>query len=206
MTITNGLITMAEYAAYVGISAPTDHLRYEQWGDAITVASRWVEKHCGRQFHDSGAVASARYYDPLGEIVHIDDCRSITTVQVDTGDNGLHETTTTDYQPLPAYGRDALLGAVPYTELLALSKLTWRYDLDRRGSVKVTGLWGWSAVPDDVKRATAILTQDLLRDPESQFGGLAVAGDGIVLGARIPTRVTGLLAMYVRPARTLGIA
>lgn len=206
MTITNGLITRSEYTAYVGVASPADPIRSAQFDDAITVASRWVEKYCGRQFHDSGAIASARYYDPLGMVVPIDDCRSITTVQVDTGDNGLHETTTTDYQPLPAYGRDPLLGDVPYTELLALSGLTWRYDLDRRGSVKVTGLWGWSAVPDDVKRATAILTQDLLRDPESQFGGLAVAGDGIVLGARIPTRVTGLLAMYVRPGRTLGIA
>lgn len=206
MTITNGLITTAEYGAYTGAGVPNDPTRTGQWEDAITVASRWIEKYCGRQFHSSGTVASDRYFDPTGRTVHIDDCRSITAVAVDTDDNGTHVTVTTDYQALPPYGRDPLLGDVPYTELLALSELTWKYDLDRRGTVKVTGLWGWSSVPDDVKRATAILAQDLLRDPESQFGGLAVAAEGIVLGARIPARVIGLLAPYVRAVRVLGIA
>jgi hypothetical protein len=206
MTITNGLITAAEYGAYVGVTPPSDPGRSAQWDDAITVASRWVEKRCGRQFHDSGAIGSARYFDPVGKIVPIDDCRSITQVAVDTNDDGTHITVTTDYQALPPYGRDPRLGAVPYTELLGLSLTTWKYDLDRLGSVKVTGLWGWSSVPDDVKRATAILAQDLLRDPESQFGGLAVAGEGIVLGARIPARVLGLLDPWVRHDRVLGIA
>lgn len=206
MTITNGLITAAEYGAYTGVNIPVDPTRSGQWDDALTVASRWVEKYCGRQFHDSGAVASARYFDPTGPTVHIDDCRSISSVAVDTNDDGTHITVTTDYQALPAYGHDPLLGDVPYTELRALSDLTWKYDLDRRGSVKVTGLWGWSSVPDDVKRACAILAQDLLRDPESQFGGLAVAAEGIVLGARIPARVIGLLGPYVRAVKILGIA
>lgn len=206
MTITNGLLTAAEYGAYTGVQIPNDPVRSGQWDDAITVASRWVEKYCGRQFHDSGAVASARYFDPTGITVHIDDCRSITSVAVDTNDDGTHATVTTDYQALPPYGHDPILGDVPYTELRALSELTWKYDLDRRGSVKVTGLWGWSSVPDEVKRATAILAQDLLRDPESQFGGLAVAAEGIVLGARIPARVIGLLGPYVRAVKILGIA
>lgn len=206
MTITNGLLTAAEYGAYTGVQIPNDPVRSGQWDDAITVASRWVEKYCGRQFHDSGAGTSARYFDPVGMVVHIDDCQSITAVAVDTGDDGNYATTTTDYQALPVGGRDALLGSVPYTALRALSSTTWVYDNDRLGSVKVTGLWGWTAVPDDVKRACAILTQDLLRDPESAFGGLAIAGEGVVLGARIPARVTGLLAAYVRIERTLGIA
>lgn len=206
MTITNGLITAAEFAAYLGVNQPIDPTRSGQWDDAITVASRWVEKYCGRQFHDSGAVDSARYFDPMGLIVRIDDCRSITSVAVDAGDDGTHNTIVTDYQALPPYGRDPRLGAVPYTELKALSWTVWEYENDRLGSVKVTGLWGWSAVPDDVQRATAILAQDLLRDSESAFGGLAIAADGVVLGARIPARVIGLLTPYVRVERTLGIA
>lgn len=205
MTITNGLLTAEEYSAYTGVPVQAGD-RGAQWDDAITVASRWVERYCGRQFHDSGDTPSARYFDARGAFVYIDDCRSITSVQVDDGDDGTHSTTVTNYQALPAYGRDPLLGAVPYTSLKALSVLLWPYDNDREGAIKVTGLWGWSAVPDDVKRATAILTQDLLRDPESNFGGLAIAGDGIVLGARIPARVIGLLSGFVRLERTVGLA
>lgn len=206
MTITNGLITADEFSTYTGATVPSDPSRSAQWDDAITVASRWVERYTARQFHSSGALPTARYFDALGLVVAIDDCRSITSVQTDTGDDGTHATTVTDYQALPAYGRDALLGEVPYTELRALSWLVWPLTGDRAGAVKVTGLWGWASVPDDVKRATAVLAQDLLRDPESAFGGLALAGDGVVLGARIPARVTGLLGAYVRVARTLGVA
>ncbi len=206
MTITNGLITTAQFASYLGVGVPNDPARITQWEDAITVASRWCEQHTGRQFHSSGASPSARYFDPAGLVVHIDDCRSISSVAVDSGDDGNYATTVTNYQALPVGGRVAVLGEVPYTALRALSTTTWVYCNDRLGSVKVTGLWGWTAVPDAVERACAILAQDLIRDPESQFGGLAVAGDGIVLGARIPARVTGLLADYVRAERTVGVA
>lgn len=206
MTITNGIITAADLAAYLGVGIPNDPVRSGQWDDAVTSASRWIERYTGRQFHDSGAVASARYFDPHGLVVVIDDCRSITSVAVDTGDDGTYATTTTNYQPLPVGGRDALLGETPYTGLRALSDTTWAYDNTRLGSVRVTGLWGWSAAPDDVQRACAILAQDLLRDPESAFGGLAIAAEGVVLGARIPARVTGLLAAWRRMERMAGLA
>lgn len=206
MSITNGLISAADLSAYLGVNIPVDPVRSGQWDDAITAASRWIERYCGRQFHSSGAVATARHFDPVGRDVHIDDCRSITSVAVDTGDDGTHATTVTDYQALPVGGRDPLLGEIPYTTLRALSLSVWEYHNDRRGSVKVTGLWGFSAVPDDVQRACAILAQDLLRDPESAFGGLAIAAEGVVLGARIPARVTGILAAWRRMDRTVGLA
>lgn len=204
MSITNGLITADEYASYTGVPVPSGD-RGAQWDDAITVASRWVERYCGREFHQT--TSSARYFDSRdGVLVHIDDAISVSAIAVDSGDDGNYSTTVTAYQLLPHGGRDPLLGAVPYSAVKALSFTTWPMCNDRQGSVKVTGLWGWSTVPDDVKRATAILTQDLLRDPESNFGGLTVAGDGIVLGARIPARVIGLLAGFVRLERTVGMA
>lgn len=207
MTITNGLITAADLAAYLGVNQPNDPVRSAQWDDAITSASRWIERYTGRQFHSSGTSPSARYFDAIDyRTVHIDDCRSITSVAVDTGDDGTHATTVTDYQALPVGGRDPLLGEVPYTSLRALSYDVWEHHNDRLGSVKVTGLWGWASVPDDVQRACAILTQDLLRDPESAFGGLAIAADGVVLGARIPARVTGILAPWRRMDRVAGLA
>lgn len=198
------LIDLDAYSVYTGALVPVDPTRVQQWTDAITVASGWVEEYCGRQFH-ADTVASARLFDPCGRTVGIDDCRQIDSVHVDLADDGTHATLVTDYQALPAGGRDPILGPVPVTMLGTLGGTVWPRGR-RAGSVKVTGLWGWAAVPDRVARAVAIVTQDLLRDPESAFGGLTVASDGIVLGARIPARATLLLAPYRRYDRVLGVA
>ena len=209
MAITNGLLTAAEYGNYVELTAPTG-TRLTAWEQAITVASRWVEKHTGRQFHetDTGGspTASARYFDNIGDIVDITDCQSVTEIATDTGDDGTYATvlTSTQYQLLPVGGWDDLLGSVPYTAIKQLQISVWPTTARER-PVKVTGLWGWTAAPDDVKRATCILTQDLLRDSESKFGGLTVANDGIVLGSRVPARTLALLQPYVRVGRAPGL-
>lgn len=210
MAITNGLITSAEYASYAGVAVATDPLRTTSWEQAITVASRWVEKHTGRQFHETDTgdtpTPSARYFDNIGDIVHITDCQSVTAIATDTGDDGNYATTltTTDYQLLPVGGWDDLLGQVPYTEIKQLSWGVWPCTVRER-PVKVTGLWGWTAVPSDVKHACALVAQDRLRDPETKVGGLTIAGDGIVLGARNSSTVLELLLPYVRVIRAPGI-
>jgi len=210
MAITNGLITETEYANYAGVTVTLDGLRIDAWRNAITVASRWVEKHTGRQFHetDTGAspTPSARYFEATGDFVNITDCQSVTAVATDTADDGTYSTTLTasQYQLLPVGGWDDLLGSSPYTKIKQLSWGVWPCTVRER-PVKVTGLWGWTAVPDDVKQATALLTQDLLKDPESRFGGLTIATDGIVLGSRVPARTIALLAPYVRTIRAPGV-
>lgn len=210
MTITNGLITRVEYSAYTG-SNPATGARHDQWDDAITVASRWVEKHTGRQFHKTDVsespTASARYFHPVGDIVSITDCYSVTSIAVDYLDTATTYTTLTSdqYQLLPMDGRDDLLGPVPYIQIRQTQYAVWPTEYYRERPVKVTGLWGWSAVPDDVKRATAIFVQDLLRDTESNFGGLAVdIQNGIVLGSRVPARTLLLLDPYRRLSRAAG--
>lgn len=209
MTITNGLLTTDDYAAYTN-ATPAVAGRYTQWEEAIEIASRWVERHTGRQFHEtdpSGSpTASARYFDAVGRRVTIDDCQSITLVETDTGDDGTYATTVTAYQALPVGGRDNLLGSVPYTSLISLSTSVWPCENYRKGAVKVTGLWGWTAVPDDVKRATAIFAQDLLRDSETNYGGLQVdTQNGVVIGSRVPSRVLLLLEPFVRLSRAPGV-
>lgn len=207
MTISQGLLSAAEYTAYTGADVPLG-LRLSQWETAIEVASRWVEQHTGRQFHETDTAGSptpsARYFEAVGDKVHITDCQSVTLVETDSGDDGTYATTVTTYQLLPVGGWDDLLGAVPYTALKQTSYGTWPCTVRER-PIKVTGLWGWTAVPVAVKRATAILVQDLLRDPETNFGGLVAQGDGVVLGSRVPTRTTALLQPYVRVTRGVGL-
>lgn len=209
MSIQNGLLTAAEYTAYTGADVPQG-LRLSQWETAIEVASRWVEQHCGRQFHETDTAASptpsARYFEATGDKVQITDCQSVTSVQTDTLDDGTYSTTVSsaNYQLLPVGGFDDLLGSVPYTAIKQTTWDVWPCGYRER-PVKVTGLWGWTAVPVAVKRATAILVQDLLRDPETNFGGLVAQGDGVVLGSRVPTRTITLLDPYVRVIRSPGV-
>jgi len=210
LTITNGLITAAEYSAYTGAGVPSG-LRSAQWETAVEVASAWVEQHTGRQFHETDTAASptasARYFDSVGDKVHITDCQSVTAVATDTGDDGTYSTTlaATDYQLLPVGGYSDSLGSVPYTALKQMSWMVWPRTVRER-PVRVTGLWGWTAVPVVVKRACAILTQDLMRDPETNFGGLVANTDtGVVLGSRVPARTLTLLEPYVRVGRGSGL-
>jgi len=210
VTITNGLITTDEYAVYTN-ATPAVAGRFSQWESAIEIASRWVEKHTGRQFHKtdtSGSpTASARYFGPVGDIVSITDCYSVTSIAVDYLDTATTYTTLTaaQYQLLPMDGRDDLLGSVPYIQIRQTQYAVWPTEYYRERPVKVTGLWGWSSVPVEVKRATAILAQDLLRDSETNYGGLQVdAQNGVVLGSRVPSRALLLLEPFRRLSRAAG--
>ncbi len=205
----SALITIAEYAQYTGANVPTG-LRTSQWEEAVEVASVWANQYTGRQFHksdpDDTPVPSARYFEASGDKVNITDCYSITSVATDTADAGTYSTTVaaSSYQLLPVNGFDDLLGAVPYTAIKQLSYGVWPCGYRER-PIKVTGLWGWTAVPTNVKRAVAIVVQDLLRDPESNFGGLSVDANGVVLGSRVPTRSLTLIQPYVLVTRAPGL-
>lgn len=204
MTITRGLITSAEYAAYIGKTVPVDAGRLAQWEESIAVASRLVErKVTGRQFYPDNS--EARYFDPSGGLVFIDDAQTVTLVEA-ANDSGTYSTIdTASYQLAPVGARDPILGAAAYTSIRAI-RYCWQPRPIRQGTIRVTGTWGWAAVPDDVKHATCIITQDLLNDPDSTYGGLTVTDEGVVLAAKIPARAQILLTPFIRLERTLTIA
>lgn len=204
MSITDGLITLAELAQFTGYQVPVDPVKAADCESAIETASRSIEQYCGREFHPTSS--SARYYDTRdGVYVWIDDAVSISSVEIDEGDSGTY-TATTDFQALPHGGRGVLLGAVPYNALKALSLNVWPTLNDREGAVKVTAVWGWAAVPTPVKRACAVYAHEMLRDREATFGGVLATTEGVAIGARIPQRVRDLLAPYRRAERVFGVA
>lgn len=205
MAITGGLITLAELAQFTGYAVPTDPAKVSDVESAIESASRSIEQFCGREFH--ATTSSARYFDSLdGVIVRIDDASTVSAIAVDSGDDGTHATAVTTYQLLPHGGRSLVLGAVPYTAVKALRFNVWPTTNERAGAVKVTGVWGWSAVPTAVKRSCAVYAHELLRDREATFGGVLATTEGVAIGARIPQRVRDLLAPYRRVERTMGLA
>jgi hypothetical protein len=214
LAITNGLITLDDYAQFLGFQTPNDPVKKADVEWAIEVASESIRQHCGRWF--LAETSSARYYDsPNGTWLDIDDATAVTEVAVDTGgDNTFTVVDSSGYQLLPVGGRSPSLGAVPYNAILRINSVwpngayvtqfpnvAWYPNNTRRGRIRVTASWGWAALPEAIKRACAIYTQDLLRDKEASFGGILSTAEGVTIMSRMPRRVTDLCAPYRRIER-----
>lgn len=192
---------MAEDYLTVAELATTLSLGGETFADAdlalaITAASRDVERRTGRKFWLDSAT---RYYYPSGSCrVWIDDAKTVSSVEQDTGlDGTFSETWTldTDYilEPLNASAEGEPFTAIKLTP--RTSKVLYP---DAR--IRVAGQFGWAAVPDEVVQATTILAARLVkRTREAPFG---VAGFGIDGGAvrvsSVDPDVDALLAGLVR--------
>lgn len=166
---------------------------------AARAASRWVEGWCRRQFNLT-AEAEARYFNARNpRTVLVDDIGALTDLEIatDTALDGTYATSwlSTDFQPTP-------LGAIsqgrPVDSLVAVgSYLFPEYNAYRTGLVKVTAVWGWPSVPEDVKQATLIQAARLYKRRESAEGVLGFGEFGPVrVGARVDPDVEDLLAAY----------
>jgi hypothetical protein len=173
---------------------------------AVTSASRLIDSMCGRTF--GLTTSAARYYDPLDSYcVHIDDAATVTAVATDSAYTGTYGTTwaTTDWQaqPVGGIGPHGATGW-PLTRIVAISGRTFDPYPSRPPYVKVTGTWGWAAVPDDVKMACLMLASEMFKAArEAPFGsaGLADFGPVTIRGNR---RVNDLLQPYKTATESTG--
>jgi len=173
---------------------------------AVSSASRLVDSMCGRNF--GLTTSAARYFDPTDPYcVSIDDAATVTAVATDDGADGTYSTSwaTTDWQAQPVGGiAPSGLTGWPYRAIVAVSGRTFTKGLNMRPVVKVTGTWGWAAVPDDVEQATLFLASEMFKAArEAPFGsaGLADFGPVTIRGNR---RVMDLLAPYKRSTSSDG--
>lgn len=166
-------------------------------GNAITAASRAIDTACDRQFGVL-TVAAARYYTPFWRYdryaVDIDDLSSITSLVVksDLDDDGTYETTLTGMRAWPL---NATSDAQPFTQLVfALGTNVWC----RQGSLEVTGLWGWTAVPDTIKAATLLQASRFFKRKDAPFGvaGSDAMGNSLRLLAKADPDVEVMVAAY----------
>jgi hypothetical protein len=80
---------------------------------------------------------------------------------------------------------------------VAVAGRTFSAAFNRRPLVKVTGTWGWSAIPEDVHQATVFLAAEMFKAREAPLGtaGMTDWGPITIRGNR---RVVDLLAPYKR--------
>ncbi|WP_019901218.1 head-tail connector protein [Salinispora arenicola] len=177
---------------YLGVTTTsTDGLLNQ----AIHTASRWIDRHCGRRFHtDAGttrvAVVPLRHRvigdpHPGQSQLLVDDIATTTGLTVELGRAPSTWSSYTSWyadDPKPGWPVTVLRG-------------TWSGTHTR-----ITAVWGWPAVPDEVTQA-ALLQAARLHQRRSSPEGIAGSADwGSMRVTRIDPDVHALLSPFVLPA------
>lgn len=178
-----------------------------------TAASRRVDTICGRKFDLEDAPSDrvfapgswwdCDFVDPAGQRWDLSTTTGL-QVHVDIGYNSSYATTLTngtDFYLIPENG--AKHGQPwPYEGMVALSNSGSAFPLaipGIRAPVKVTGRWGWPAVPADVVEACKILAKNIYKNRDN-VGGFIGFESGAVRMREDPLAMS-LLEPYMRMSR-----
>lgn len=177
MAIGDTYISLPELKEYLKIR-DTKLSNDQALEDALTSASREVERLCNRQFNLADE-PSPRVYatnTTRGRYVTIDDLSTDQGLLVEFSSDGLGTNWTqvpaTDYELTPLNGVVGGVPGWPYTEIRFAP---WRYNwfmpyYSKTGRFRVTGQWGWTAVPADVRQACMVLAADTYQLKDSPYG------------------------------------
>jgi hypothetical protein len=197
---TNPYCTLAEVKAALRISDAVDDTLIE---NSIEGASRRIDGYCGRFFYKTSATAVKQFArDPY--TLPVSDISSTTSlvVKIDTNGDGVYETTLTlgtDYMVEPT---NFVLMQRPIRRLTMIGGRTFPiFTLPAEPGVEVTALWGFDAVPDDVREACVLLSMRQFARYNAALGVMAFADMAITVRAVDPD-VRDLLLPY----RLLGVA
>lgn len=167
---------------------------------AISAASKAVEYATNRRFWADADVNQVRYYTAMSEEeVWIDDLVALTELATSPGGDNVFSdvwTVNSDFYLEPL---NAAADGWPYTKVrVSLRSGLWLPCYVR--SVRVTGKFGWSAVPDGVKQAAKLIASRLVkRSREAPFGVVSMGMDaGAAQIAREDSDVQAILGPFVR--------
>lgn len=197
MALTNCYTTLAEIKAALAIEDSNDDLALEA---AITAASRMLDDYTGRFFYKDGTSQSpvARYFTTADWYnCQIDDIVTITEIAVDNSFDQTYSSvfSTSDYLTEPVNNPRK---GWPYTRILASGAFVFPAYIPQ--AVRVTGIWGWSAVPSEISMATLIQATRLFARKQSPFGIAGAPDMGVV---RLSSRLDADVEVLARPFRKM---
>ena len=184
--ITNGYTTQAEFKAFQtvrGGSSSTDTADDAVIDSIIEAVSRRIDELVGRRFWKNGTDEIRYFQTDDSYKVKIGDLgASPTTVSVDYSDNRTYTNlVAADWEAEPV---NAALDGKPYTQIvIAPSNLTSAYFPTCRRGVKVTGKFGFPAVPADIKELCLEITLNVYqsRSGQSSAGNITITAAGVVI-------------------------
>lgn len=163
------IITLSEYKGLMGVQTG-DTRDDTQITALLSAASRAVRMYTGRSFEVNTGLSTDRtfQYDGSGYL-DIDDCTSVSTITTDGGVPGQTFTLdAVDWTIMPQDDSDVFYYLILNGGPFGMSpEMGFTRNLDTIGltprdpMVTVTATWGWPAIPDDVKLATALTIAEL---------------------------------------------
>jgi len=195
MAISNGYATLSEVKAALRITDSVDDSLLEM---AIESASRLIDGYTTRYFYNAGT-ATRNFVAEDSYLTIIDDLISLSELKT-TDEIGSEYVTwsAADYQLQPVNGRiDGLV--VPYNSILSTDDLLFN-KLGEQALVRVTGVWGWSAIPIAIKQATIIQSSRIYKRLDSPSG---VAGFGDLGAIRVGRSLDPDVEQLVMPYRIM---
>lgn len=188
--ITNGYATIQQVKDALRVTDAIDDSLIEL---SIEAASREIDAYCQRVFYSTTAT---RTYKPDSSFLcAIDDLVSLTSLKTST--TTAWDTTwgASDYQLEPTNGISGGL-TQPYTRIRAINTLV--FPILPEVTVQVAGVFGWSAVPMDVRIACILQAQRLFKRFDSPLGVIGMGDLGSIRVSRVDSDVQALLAPYVK--------
>lgn len=192
MSMTNAYCTLDDLKKSISITG-TDSIDDAALEAAISAVSRNIDDLTGRFFYADGTTGTnvIRYYTARHPSkLFTDDFVSISEVAIDTSNSRTYTAmSATDYlyEPVnnPRQGK-------PYTQVLMVGN-TYGFPQTPQG-VRITGIWGWSAVPEVVRQACLIQSSRVFMRAASPFGIAGATDYGTVtLRAKLDVDVQVML-------------
>ena len=197
MAITNGYTDLATVKLRLDRTDTKDDAAIES---AIEAASRAIDGFTGRIFYQ--ITATARVFTAVDSMwLELPDLVSVSSFQTDSDGDRTYEDTwaATDYDLEPYNASDI---GWPYTSVSPTPAGRYGFPVGARKGVKITGTWGFPAVPDAIAEATVILAIRYLKRKDAPFG---VSGSpDLGLMQSIPRTDPDVAAM-VAPFRNLSV-
>ena len=192
MAIVNGYASLADVKASARITDTVDDALLEL---AVESASRLVDSYTQRYFYNAGT--ATRLFAPQDSYVtEIDDLISLSVLQTSDGDDFGTTWAAKDYQLEPLNGHVDGLTGHPATRIRAVDDFLFNV-LDLEATVRITGVWGWSAVPTAVKQATVIQAARIFKRNDSPTGIVGFGDMGAVrVGVQLDPDVKHLIDVY----------
>jgi hypothetical protein len=192
LAIVNGYCSLADVKASARITDTVDDSLLEL---AVESASRLVDSYTQRYFYNAGT--ATRIFVPLDNYVtEIDDLVSLSVLETSDGDDYGTTWAAKDYQLEPLNGNVDGLTNHPATRIRAVDDFLFNV-LDLEATVRVTGVWGWSAVPTAVKQATVIQAARIFKRNDSPTGIVGFGDMGAIrVGVQLDPDVKHLIDVY----------
>lgn len=165
----------------------------------ITQASSAIIRHCERQFAPSETAATHTFEVDFNRDGFVDlapyDLRTLTSVQIDTDTTSPATLTSVEYRLFPQPPADGV-----YTALRVIPTTRGGWSRFRHVQLQVTGDWGFSSVPEDVKHAAIVTAVTWLRRDVAAFSTtFNLDEDRVERPEALPSQVRNLLATWRRP-------